>query len=245
MAADKADPRLLALLREAAGVVRSTGEHPADELLVRLAEGTLPDDDALGVQAHLTGCTTCAGLFDALVISREELADELALPGAVPRATGGTDSSKGSLVERLAALVSFEMPAMLAMQARSATEAVDPTLESALDDYRAGRHDAAREGFEQALEAGESSPVLRFLLGACLLREDRARDAVEHLEAAAEAEPSAAEYRLLLGKALLLRGEGEAAERELRRAARRPGRLRSEARALADRVKEVLSEHPE
>ncbi|MEM7248568.1 MAG: tetratricopeptide repeat protein [Acidobacteriota bacterium] len=223
---------LLRALHGAVTVGQRSGPCPDDLLLARFAQGDLSSSEENEIGLHVSVCRTCGPLHESLREATESAGGlpVLPLPGPIVR-----------LTERLAALVQFEMPMSLAMQARSATAgAASLVFAKAMESYREGRHDDALQGLEEAIGAGEDSAAASYFFGACLLRAGRHAEASEAFRTAVGRAGKRGDYRLLFAQALLLEGKGEEAQAELQRATRVPGAHRKAARELLGELEEVL-----
>ena len=195
------------------------------------------------MQLHLTGCRACGLAYEDL---QAEWPGAARVPVApAPSSPSVLAAAPKALLEALRGLATFEMPTPVALTARGDAATVqEPSQtrwDAAMEAYRAGDHAAAATELEAALAAGDDDPATRHYLGACLLALGRPEDAVPHLREAASRERKLPGYGVLLAKALLLAGDGEAAEKELARVARLPGRHRAEVKELAKRVREALA----
>jgi tetratricopeptide (TPR) repeat protein len=220
---------IFAGLAEAARV--EPGACPSDLELVLHASGRAPEAGRRALEGHLHACARCA--FETERVQRAVRAG-----GRPPRARRAVGTAAG-LVRALRGLVTFEMPASLALTTRSGGASV-ARFARAMRDYRAGRFARARAGLEAALAAGERPPELHFYLGACLMRGGDAEQAADRFRAAVNASPRLGEYRFYLAQALLALGRAEEAVQQLAKAAALPGTFKLRARSLARSVKEHL-----
>ena len=209
---------------------------PEPERLLLLSEGVLdasPEREQL--ESHILGCSMCA-------ITAEDLWQLGPRFRGAKRRTATATAVAGKLGRQLRQLVSFEMPAPLALTPRGGgRKAGAKIFGSAMAAYRAERYGDARELLAQALEAGESAPGLAFYLGVCALHQGDVDAAVAGLERAVRIEPGLGEYNWYLAQALLQSGRGDEALVQLRRAARKPGRYRADARRKAAELAQYLA----
>ncbi|MEM7244146.1 MAG: zf-HC2 domain-containing protein [Acidobacteriota bacterium] len=225
------DEELRRLVAEAAPQRR--GDCPEAEDLVSLADGVLADEARRRVEDHLALCTPCTGIFAGL-----QRVDQLGLRAPGPEQAQG-------LLDRLAALVSFELPPSLAVAARGAAavevdEATD-LYRQGMELYRGGQVEEAQEMLSRAHAAGESSAELLLYLGACSLHLGWPEEARGHLVAAVQAAPKLGELRWYLAQAELLLGSGDAALEQLKAAGKLPGPQKSESKKLATELKILLA----
>lgn len=227
--------RELALLRRLAGAVTSRGHAgpcPDALLLVRRAAGEDLGASREAVEAHLTECSACASDLEGLVDAGRR---RLPVPGRTPQALAEAWG-------RLTDLVTFDMPASVAVVTRAAVAEPAPRFDGAMEHYRAGRFGQARRGLEAAVRSGEGEPDASFFFGACLLRAGEAAAACERLREAVRRRCRLGEARWLLAQALLAADRGEEALDELVRLARGRGPRREAARRQADALRVRLRE---
>ena len=232
--------RFLRLLPEAVDWRPAGGATcPEPEELLRGWLTAAPGRRDPRLEQHLTGCLECADEVDRL----QEL---WASSDEPPRATPIGTERPASLVERARALVSFEMPLSYPVTARGAGAA--PSTEAgaeAMAAYRDKSYATARSLLGAIRERGESTPVLDFHLGVCLMDANRLDEAIPVLEDAVRGRPQLGEYRWYLVQALLLNGAVAEGRRELTRVAALPGPYRRQARELARRLRSLAEGIPQ
>ena len=213
----------------------ASGRCPPPDLLVRRSVGEeLAASQAAELDAHVQTCLQCADDLEALTRADGGAADLPGPPSAGSRALR-------ALRERLRDLVRFDMPVSLAVTARSAAAATGPAIARGFEAYRAGRYDDAREALDAAYRAGDQDRDLPLFLGACLLHDGRAEQAVATLREAVRRNPRLGQHRWYLAQALLLAGDGDAALTQLDKAAALPGRYKARARKLRRALQTTLT----
>lgn len=151
------------------------------------------------------------------------------------------DGAVGDSLAPLGAVTESDLPPYVNTRLRADSFGDGRTdFESGMDAY--GRHEWGRaaERLGAAVEADPTRALWRFYLGAALLADGRAGDAVPHLQAATTDERFGEEATWLLAKARLQRGEVEPAREALERLVGSAGERAGDARALLERIDQAM-----
>jgi len=209
------------------------GACPLPAALVQWAEDDTAGRRDPAVADHLVTCLDCAAEVESLA---RVLASGKRPPLAAPPTT-----SRPSLKARLAALVSFDMPAQVALVTRGGRRLkASPGLRAAMELYSSGRYAEARRKLSALRRAGDSSPATSLYEGVCELNLGRPRQAAIALSTAAAAQPRRGEARWYLVQALLAEGRGGEALARLDSLARRGDVFGHRAQRLAPAVRAAL-----
>lgn len=206
------------------------GACPDSETLVGLVDETLPDEARRAAGAHVEACRRCAAVVSGLLEADEQ----------VDLDPGPSAAAAPTLLERLRALVTFELPEALSFVPRTAGVADPAVYDSALRHLGRGEADAAVVELERLIASGADSPEVQHVLGCARVIQGEVDSAIEHLKSAADDRPQLGDYRFRLAQALLLGGRAEEAQVELARLERKGGPLRAAARELGRSVREAV-----
>ncbi|MEM7245898.1 MAG: tetratricopeptide repeat protein [Acidobacteriota bacterium] len=220
-------------LTELAGGDRPEGCLEPDDV-IRLADGTVTEDEAERFGRHVTGCPDCAGL-----LARLEQAEDAA--GPIPVRGAPAERADG-LLAAIAALARFEMPPASTLLSRAGDEDGAEGFAEAMSAYERSDHAEAARRLTELSEHGLDRPEFGAYLAASRHAVGDHVGAATALAAAVAQAPKVGEYRWQHAQVLLELGRGEEARAELKRVVRLSESRRAAARAQLAELETVLPE---
>ncbi len=237
-----------------------------DELLESYVLNRLSENERDELEAHYFACDACLERVEALLLAREGLARQretleaeekrrerpagwlwLAAAALVLAAVGGglwwrAQQASGALAGALAEIARVEPPTYAPVRLRGPVDEASVRFREAMEQYGRGDFAAAAAGLEAASEIRPEAPEIGFYLGASRLLVGDRRGGIRSLRGVVGLgdTPYLEEARWLLANAYLLQGDASSARAELRALVALEGELEAEARALSDRIDEVV-----